>query len=76
MKKTAMLLALILSLFFLWKTLFPPVIGAVTGAEWEIITIGAVSYTLDSEAPFSSKDRGRFLGIAKGGEDVTFLIFP
>ena len=51
----------------------PPVIGAVTGAEAEVLVTGGVRYLAADPAEngmgaYSYADRGKFLGIARSGE--------
>ncbi len=41
-----------------------PVIGTISGAEHQRITIGETAYVTFDD-PFTSADRGRFLGIAQ-----------
>src|SRR5699024_4720386 len=50
-----------------------PVIGAVTGAEAEVLVTGGVRYLAEDPAEngmgaYSYADRGKFLGIARSGE--------
>lgn len=73
MKKNTVLycgLALLLLItFWAYRQSFgAPVIGTVTGPEWERLTVNEVSYERNDQAPVNGSDRGRFMGIAMNGE--------
>ena len=50
------------------RTIGAPVIGTVTGPEWDCLTVRGVDYERDFHAPVNGTDRGRFMGIATDGE--------
>ena len=55
-------------------TVGAPVIGTVSGAEWEHLTVGGMDYEIDHAAPVNGTDKGAFLGIATNG-DLKFRIY-
>ena len=73
MKKKAVLcfgimLLLLISFLVYRQTIGTPVIGTVTGPEWEHLTVNEVNYERDDHAPVNGTDRDRFIGIALNGE--------
>lgn len=71
-KKTVLcfgiMLLLLISFGVYRQTIGAPVIGTVTGPEWERLTVNEVNYERDGHAPLNGTDRGRFMGIALNGE--------
>ncbi len=49
-------------------------IGTISGLEYEKITIDDVIYEIDYNHHFSNKNKGKFLGIIRSGDD-TFRIY-
>ena len=79
MKKKLILLCgivllLIISGVIYKQTVGAPVIGTVSGAEWEYLTVDGTEYELDHAAPVNGTDKGSFLGIATSG-DLRFRIY-
>lgn len=73
MKKKAVLcfgimLLLLISFWVYRQTIGAPVIGTVTGPEWEHLTVNEVNYERDDHVPVNGTDRDRFIGIALNGE--------
>ena len=62
------MLLLLISFWVYRQTISVPVIGTVTGPEWERLTVNEVNYERDSHAPVNGADRDRFMGIALNGE--------
>ena len=62
-------LAVVLAAAFLGykHTLGAPVIGTVTGPEWQFLSIGEEHYEMDDQAPVHGTEKDRFLGIATSG---------
>lgn len=51
--------------FFLYKqTVGAPVVGTITGPEWEYMTVGGKTYVIAHDAPVNGTDKGPFIGIA------------
>ena len=78
MKKKLILLCgivllLIISGVIYKQTAGAPVIGTVSGTEWEYLTVAGREYELDHAAPVNGTDKGSFLGIATSG-DLRFRI--
>lgn len=51
-----------------------PVIGRVYGAEHQFLEIGGVVYEWTSSDPYTSADRGRYIGSVKNGT-ITMRIY-
>lgn len=51
-----------------------PVIGTVCGAEHEFIEIDGAVYVHTTERPYTSNDRGNYLGSVKN-EDITMRVY-
>ena len=49
------------------QTVGAPVIGTVSGAEWEYLTVEGTEYEVDYSAPVNRSDTGSFIGIATDG---------
>ena len=49
------------------QTVGAPVIGTVSGAEWEYLTVEGTDYEIDYSAPVNGADKGSFIGIATNG---------
>lgn len=77
-RKTAVYLCVILLLMAIAviyeQTIGAPVIGSISGAEWECLTVDGTKYEIDYAAPVNRTDKGAFLGIATNG-DVKFRIY-
>ena len=71
-KKTVLrfgiMLLLLISFWVYRQTIGAPVIGTVTGPEWEHLTVNEVNYERDGHAPVNGTERDRFIGIAQNGE--------
>lgn len=76
MKKKAVGLTLLLLtvLYLANQTISAPIIGTISGAEWEYLTIGEKIYTIDYKAPLNRADKSTFMGIATNGS-VQFRIY-
>ena len=75
----AILVVLILLFIPFFKTIFQvPIIGSITGAEYDFIEIDGVRYVEDRAGAradgFSSADRGEYLGAVTDG-NVTMRVF-
>ena len=75
----AILVVLILLSIPFFKTIFQvPIIGSITGAEYEFIEIDGVRYVKDSSGAragdFSGADRGEYLGAVTDG-NITMRVF-
>lgn len=62
------MLLLLISFWVYRQTIGAPVIGTVTGPEWEHLTVNEVNYERDGHAPVNGTERDRFIGIAQNGE--------
>ena len=49
------------------------IIGEVTGAEWNRLTIGQTEYLLINDLDYTTADKGRYLGKAKYNESTVRL---
>lgn len=65
----------VLTLLVLHPIIFPEEIGTVRGPEAEELIIGNAVYKRSASDPYSSADRGRFLGIVRVGEDSIYRIY-
>ncbi len=66
---------IVLLLFSIYRqTIGAKIIGTVSGAEYEYITIDNKTYEIDFENNYSNADKGNFLGVIRNG-DVTFRIY-
>lgn len=59
------------------QTIGAKIIGTVSGAEYEYITIDNKTYVIDFQNNYSNADKGNFLGVIRSGDvnDVTFRIY-
>ncbi|MBQ7087766.1 MAG: hypothetical protein IJM96_09865 [Clostridia bacterium] len=57
-----LLIIIVLALFNIRQLLYIPVIGNISGAENEKITIGNDVYEKTSDSPVSRSDKGKYLG--------------
>ena len=58
---------LLISFLVYSQTLGAPVIGVITGPEWERLTVNGIDYERDHNAPVNGTDKGHFMGIATNG---------
>lgn len=58
----------IIAFFIYTRTLGAPVVGTITGPEWEYLTIGENRYEITHEPFVGGIDKGSFIGIATNGE--------
>ncbi len=61
------------ALLFILRLNTSAVIGTVSGAQWEYLTIGDHHYETAENAPVDRSGKSRFLGIATNGEDRFYL---
>jgi len=59
---------LLISFLVYSQTLGAPVIGVITGPEWEYLTVNGIDYERDNNAPVNGTDKGHFMGIATNGD--------
>ena len=57
---------LLIAIFLYWQS---RVIGTISGADLEYITIQDKTYMLDDDNDFSIADKGSFLGVVSNGRD-------
>ena len=57
---------LLIAIFLYWQS---RVIGTISGADLEYITIQDKTYMLDDANDFSVADKGSFLGVVSNGRD-------
>lgn len=71
MRKTTKII-LVVSILIIVSTVFVSrelrIIGEVTGAEWNQLTIGETEYSLSSGFDYTIADKGRYLGKEKYSE--------
>ena len=74
-KKTALIVGLailvLISAFYVSRE--GRVIGEITGAEWDVLTIGETEYRQINGLDFTIADKGKYLGKAKFNESTVRL---
>ena len=55
-------------------TIGAPVIGTISGAEWQYLAIDEQTYEIDYTAPVNGTEKNHFLGIATSG-DMKFRVY-
>ncbi|SDJ17501.1 hypothetical protein [Proteiniclasticum ruminis] len=74
-KKTAFIVGLailvLISAFYVSRE--GRVIGEITGAEWDVLTIGETEYRQINGLDFTIADKGKYLGKAKFNESTVRL---
>ena len=63
-----LLIIIVLALFNIRQLLCIPVIGSISGAENEKITIGNDVYEKTHDAPVSRSDKGKYVGTVSNGK--------
>jgi len=64
----ALLIIIVLALFNIRQLSGIPVIGSISGAENEKITIGNDVYEKTHDAPVSQSDKGKYVGTVSNGK--------
>ncbi len=65
---------LLISFLAYRQTLGAPIIGVITGPEWEYLIVNGINYERDNNAPVNGADRGHFMGVATNG-DTRFRVY-
>lgn len=61
------ILAEVIAFFPYKQTVGAPVVGTITGPEWEYLTIEEENYKIAHDAPVNGTDKGAFIGLAANG---------